>query len=131
MREIKFRAWDIIDKRMISWRELLDYGSGLADYLEHPNELVFQQFTGLLDKNGEEIYEGDIVRWDNGIAKDEYRGSIWQIIWDNDYAQFTLKLIKGLFTDTPYFKRHWRHYLEIIGNIYSNPELLNSKGGEG
>jgi len=129
MRKIKFRAWDKTDGQMYyaiedgiefddksnyEFRHFLTLREG--DY--HKWEVM--QFTGLLDKNGKEIYEGDIFKC-NYCDKD-----LFEIYYDEDDAKFNKRLIKGKgcgnvhcihMTD---FKRS-----EIIGNIYSNPELIN------
>ena len=81
--------------------------------LEKAKELS-RQFTGLHDKNGKEIYEGDIVSVKGHTSEDifvslvsEKRGGFWL---DKDYLG------------------NWKEYmLEVIGSIYSNPELLNQK----
>ena len=82
------------------------------------------QFTGLKDKNGKEIYEGDIVKTERAVYKD-----ISVIIWE--YLEFKLKSVQEL----PQSSLHKFEYgnlspilkyfdLEVIGNIYDNPELL-------
>lgn len=71
------------------------------------------QFTGLTDKNGKEIYEGDLVR-------DQH--TVFEIIWRK--GGFYFKRISGCY-QSPYFGDNCSR-MEIIGNIYSKPELLNN-----
>ena len=120
MREIKFRAWD---KRKNTWihkdlffisnagfyedyRELED-GISLFDY-----EYDLMQYTGLKDKNGKEIYEGDVTKEGNIITQIVFRK-----------GRFEEKLLSSPLS-------HTRDYFplsengEVIGNIYENPELL-------
>jgi len=112
MREIKFRAYSYRSKRMWGWGELEN--EEIGDMLKNPQEEIMQ-YTGLKDKNGKEIYEGDIVK----IKYRDYLGIIkWRdcgfYINERDYAKkdFVLNI-----TSTE----------EIIGNIYESPELLTEK----
>lgn len=73
------------------------------------------QFTGLLDKNGKEVYDGDII-------KDEL-GLIGQICWDEGYLQWFTLYGSG----EPDFCASW-HPCEVVGNNFDNPELM--EGGE-
>ena len=106
----KFRAWDKENNTMITfWQDLEDnftinkYGELLFLFGEEKRRLELQQFTGLLDKNGKPIFEGDIVKRD---------GNCNPIIveWIEMYAGFNLQ--SGTAKD-----------IEVIGDIYSNPEL--------
>ena len=124
MREIKFRAWDNFNNKIYSHMELLASNSYNDALNGHP-QLMLMQYTGLKDKNGQEIYEGDIARGDND--------SLLQVVWSDNH-QWGCKVIKGgvLSKDLIFPLWHWDrcernkfNQLEVIGNICENPELLN------
>ena len=113
MREIKFRVWDKLLKRMFSWEWVHDnFFSRIFDY---PN-MIPMQFTGLKDKNGKEVYESDIVIGIyNKIGIIQYyaltpRSGFGIQYWDKDSLRWSDEI--GL-------------EFEVIGNIYENPEFLN------
>ncbi len=127
-REIKFRIWDVENKEMLKVQELdfepTFYGGRIAirpdqynDYFD-TEDMILMQYTGLHDKNGKEIYEGDIL-------KVYYKGmsGVGYVEYDNDYCEY--KIIIN--TDKDYFSLWKSIDLEKIGNKYDNPELL---GGE-
>lgn len=71
------------------------------------------QFTGLLDKNGKRIFEGDICRVSNLMYKVEFKYSAW---W--------FAILSNKVYCCPAFNSHCGEYCEVIGNIHDNPELL-------
>jgi len=113
MREIKFRAWNNIDKTMIDWATIKCFSALLSSLmgggLKHHH---LMQYTGLKDKNGVEIYDGDI------LSSDLFRDTVpvkfhkYQGRWfaNNDEVYIL-----------------WGHKFKqakVIGNIHENPELL-------
>lgn len=153
MREIKFRAWDKGLKRMIYLSEPTvenDDFSGivfkLRDYFvsafssDRIEDVELMQYTGLKDKNGREIYEGDIVKTSCGdigiikfgIPKDM---TINGGEYDVDYIGFYIDIIKGDWGTTDVESRvaplvDDYYEIEVIGNIYENPELLEEADAE-
>lgn len=115
MREIKFRAYDKKYKRWLTSISVFSDGSwyGTYDTTEGYTEedgCVLMQFTGLKDKNGKEIYEGDVVKTPAGNGPIEWRNGCHWICWN-------AKDGTTLF-DTP------KDMIEVLGNIYENQDLL-------
>ena len=127
MREIKFRAWDRMNQEMIydfyihstgRWNIFDSDDGGKAGLWEHDvsqyHDLEIMQYTGLLDKTGREIYEGDILEYEDEESKKGCSIVKWEMgcwyCWPQRLA--TLMLNK---------------YWSITGNIYENPELLEKE----
>lgn len=129
MREIKFRAWDELNKEMVypnttNPKKGFFTTSGVFSSYD-----TLMQYTGMKDKNGVEIYESDIVKcridfWNNRYNFDENHNAIWKdavstIIWRGN----------GFWVEAESFGHEgeslWDWYkMEVIGNIYENPELI-------
>jgi uncharacterized phage protein (TIGR01671 family) len=107
-REIKFRFWR--DNKMQTAHQLNSY----EDYNFSGDGEILMQFTGLHDKNGKEIYEGDILKKHYGSSV-----PIFAVAWHKEGMMF----IQNDGYDKPLFEIS-PEYIEIIGNIYENPELL-------
>lgn len=109
MRTIKFRAWDKTSNRMMDWLHL-QTDNEFRDFqflLFESDQFIFLQFTGLLDKNGKEIYEGDIVR-----------------NFEMQLAHHTIEWVIDGFSLNYHNDTHGVIHpslLEIIGNIYEQP----------
>ncbi|ENZ5531743.1 YopX family protein [Enterococcus faecalis] len=84
------------------------------------DEVEIMQSTGLKDKNGVDIFEGDLVEHDDNINGTWETFEACEIVYDGDYAQFCFK------NDASNFLSYYRN-LCIIGNIHENPELLEDK----
>ena len=115
-REIKFRAWNDSKKDWEGNFSISRIGSFLRLGISQSTEGIHvMQFTGLLDKNGKEIYEGDIV------ADRSHTDLIFAIEYDNEHAGYYMPEAFEEECRWPISEVE----LEIIGNIYESPELLN------
>lgn len=125
-REIKFRVWDVENKEMLNVQELdfepTFYGGRIAirpdqynDYFD-TEDMILMQYTGVNDRCGKEIYENDIVY----VAGEDENATIE---WDEQTARFIIHF-DGWIAD---FDNYYGKELEIMGDIYNNPELLGEK----
>ncbi|MFR2837861.1 MAG: YopX family protein [Zhenhengia sp.] len=124
-REIKFRAWHKVEKCMFEVfgfdvNHVYPFTTSGIVIPPTIDDVEMMQYTGLKDKNGKEIYEGDIVKYN-------YNNQVYQDV----YAKVEYS-IAGFRLNADYISRHLsRHiriantdYYEVVGNIYENPELL-------
>ena len=108
MREVKFRMFDTLDKEFMNGSRVLE--SRISD-LNKEGRFIYQQWTGLKDKNGKDIYISDLVK--------NQDGNIYEVII-NDFMQ--IPVIDSELGQGALFNHHYQ--CEVIGNIYENPELL-------
>jgi uncharacterized phage protein (TIGR01671 family) len=136
----KFRAWLIDHKEMRQVLEIAYWACGKGDIsfikaalrpdldseLFIPGKFVLMQSTGLLDCNGKEIYEGDIM------LGHTHEGPYYEsnvvlkkvvVVWDSPTCSFRYRDL-DLFFGTPQKPHTFLHEKEIVGNIYENPECL-------
>lgn len=124
MRELKFRAWDKEELEMISPDKLLTlYNNGfLNEILVSAKKVTLMQYTGLKDKNGVEIYEGDILK-------------VRSLHYEKDIGLDVVCFEKGCFclryeywSDGLHKWRSIENYdssdLDVVGNVHQNPDLL-------
>lgn len=151
----KFRIWNKELKTM-------DYDGGIYDLfdsdihdckylclnkfiLDISDKFNLMQFTGTHDKDGREIYEGDLVKWKEQIDKDESVKTneyiLGLVLWNREECRFVVSQItKGIWTykvgdslfehDTEFYSYNdaefdWKD-LEVVGNIYENPDLYEN-----
>ena len=110
-RIIKFKGWNPHDKVIATWEKIKEHKGYMYDFVnEVTDNLKMMQFTNCFDKNGSEIYEGDIVKNSDGKLFEIqcYFGNF--VFFDDDEVVYlTENIVKGF---------------EVVGNIHQNPELI-------
>ena len=122
----KYRAWLKKEQKMdneidhISWLEdeLYCIGDGIT-YMVSAEDLVLMQSTGLKDKNGKEVFIGDIIKCTRGCLHEVYIEKEYGGTYFGGMPAVYLKYLGEGYA--------WTEHEEIIGNIYENPELLEDK----
>ena len=112
MRKTKFRVWDKELNKMF-YTDTIQFDNGLFFGIDghfDDEEPAWMQYTGLKDKHGKEIYEGDIIKIPEGTSYKYYF-----VIWSKNRLGFTLNNGVGF---------GLTYGIEIVGNIYENTELL-------
>lgn len=128
-REIKFRAWVIDGKTMVAWEDMLkceeptQLEHSFTEWFNEKGNVILMQLTGLKDKNGKEIYEGDILKYNEfgedvfyyvkysveGLDIENYIGAYF--LCDGRYSQLICNI------NRPY------QYAEVAGNVYESKLL--------
>ena len=124
----KFRAWSKAEKIMSNVNKL-DFYNGVIDVLSFEaieiEKVVLMQSTGLKDKNGKEIFEGDILKGENGNLAIYRHPTLGFYIIDSSNTECFFA--DGVDVGVKEFNENLKYIskgLEVIGNIYENPELL-------
>lgn len=127
-REIRFRAWN--GKFMV----LPQYGDWVSfdgvpytqKYntpnieIEKAKDYILMQSTGLKDKNGKDIYEGDIIRFDDRVA------SVGEVVYDSGSFKSQMPAF-GIYWKLNHKNTSKKNRVEVIGSVFENPELLEKR----
>lgn len=116
-REIRFRAWDKKHNKMLDWEHYPLFSDQFRLILDDPDYDIMQ-YTGLKDKNGKEIYEGDVFKdSDDEMVIVEYKIDVAGFDPFCDSFENCGHCGSGKCSEN----------IEVLGNIYENPELLKEK----
>lgn len=118
MREIKFRAYGPNCKIMWDWGAVKRIANTVGWEHFDAGERILMQYTGRKEKNGVEIYEGDICVNENG--------RIARCVYHEPSASFDFIAVNSIGDNYGYEPQMWKFKLAVIGNIYETPELLES-----
>ena len=113
----KFRVWDKVFNRYWTDEEIKENAAWLLfPDNDNINNVEIEQCTGLRDKNGNLIYEGDIIF---------INGEKWRVIWDDEDCAFFFSNLKEVYHQ-PIFPDFYMgaEDFKVVGNIHENPELL-------
>ncbi|MGP1563027.1 YopX family protein [Filifactor alocis] len=133
MRDIKFRAWDKVSKQMLNiglvdLDDMTVYSAKSGDFrcsyqrktkcsknenFEDVKRLIFMQYTGIKDKNGKEIYEGDIIYW----SCDDFEENV-VVFWDDEHLRWSIYRIENKLVIDCLYEYSESDEIEVIGNIY-------------
>ena len=124
-RELKLREWDE-DRGSLSYGRREDFDDMVGFRFDHSEsgERVLEQYTGLVDVNGTEIYEGDIVRMHVIILSPDDK--IGVVKYSPQYG-YSIHFTSGRMARQEYWAANDKHTIEVIGNIHDSPELLDEK----
>lgn len=140
MRELKFRIWIKDESRFYDESDDESYlivpngnvicesgtyeedGMLFKDTTNQTSNVIVEQYTGLKDKNGREIYENDIVKYTAEIANN--KGSTYRVEYYNEWGMYDLEPLEDNVDTGGFNENLLETYYEVIGNIHENPELL-------
>ena len=141
-REIKFRVWDHNNKNWALFANAIDIANGSVyeigmDWETVLHETTIQQYTGLKDKNDLEIYEGDIISFDEYpniifvVGWSVYEEVGWSLYSNTPNAKPKYHELEQIFNNIELYEEYSMRYFDqgvykVLGNIFENPELLKN-----